>query len=221
MLARTTGFLRRLMASKFRVSYAQMGEDIVVHKLLNAVPRSYVDIGSNHPVYGNNSYYFYLRGARGICIDPNGSFISSYAKIRPGDDFIPAAVTSSMRERVRFVRSGGATDWYVSLDENRTLSACEEVPNMHVNTILARLCTENIDLVSIDIEPMTAELVEAIDFDRFKIAALCVEADKSPGDRRRISGVLEENGYVLSASNPINLIYTRKGGSACPPSGSA
>lgn len=221
MLARTTGFLRRLMASKFRVSYAQMGEDIVVHKLLNAVPRTYVDIGSNHPVYGNNTYYFYMRGARGICVDPNKSFAPCYAKVRPGDDFMPAAVTSSNCERVRLVRSGGATDWYVSFDEAPGRSDSAEVPNMHINTILARLRTESIGFVSIDIELMTAELVESIDFDRFKVAALCVEADKSAGDRKRISGVLEANGYVLSASNPINLIYTRKGDATCPSPGSA
>jgi hypothetical protein len=197
------------MASKFRVSYAQMGEDVVVHGLLKSIPTSYVDIGSNHPIYGNNTYYFYLRGARGICVDPNDRFASLYAIARSRDEFIAAAVTSSNRQRVRLIKSGGSTDWFVSFDDNRHLARSEEVSNIHINEVLRRSGSPNIGLLSIDIEAMTADLLEALDFNRFNIATICVEADKSPEERRRIFGVLEANGYALSACNPINLIFSK------------
>ena len=57
-----------------------MGEDIISAQLLKRVPSSYVDLGANHPAYGNNTFYSYLRGGRGICVDANADLISLYKK---------------------------------------------------------------------------------------------------------------------------------------------
>ena len=45
----------------------------------------YVDVGAYHPINHSNSYKYYLKGWRGINIDPNEKAISLFQKTRPKD----------------------------------------------------------------------------------------------------------------------------------------
>src|SRR6266508_2253689 len=54
------------------VSYAQRYEDLYLLRCFGSRPEGfYIDIGSGHPVYDNMSFAFYLRGWRGITVEPN------------------------------------------------------------------------------------------------------------------------------------------------------
>jgi hypothetical protein len=63
--------------SKFeKKSFSQSGEDLIIDFIFNALGisrPSYIDIGAHHPYYLNNTAIFYLRGARGINIEPDPS----------------------------------------------------------------------------------------------------------------------------------------------------
>jgi FkbM family methyltransferase len=50
-------------------SFAQAGEDLIVAQLLRRVD-SFIDIGAHDGLSGSNTFYFALRGARGICFEP-------------------------------------------------------------------------------------------------------------------------------------------------------
>jgi hypothetical protein len=65
--------LKRKIYTRYNISFSQGGgDDIQLKKLLKVQkPGVYVAIGSWHPVKASNSYFFYLRGWKGICIDPN------------------------------------------------------------------------------------------------------------------------------------------------------
>ena len=48
-----------------QVSFSEVGEDLIVHYLFRSLKitnPTYLDIGTNHPIIGNNTYFFYLRG---------------------------------------------------------------------------------------------------------------------------------------------------------------
>jgi len=50
-------WIRKFLAKKFRISYSQLGEDILVSEILRKSSGvSYVDIGANHPVFGSNTF---------------------------------------------------------------------------------------------------------------------------------------------------------------------
>src|ERR1700759_4404405 len=54
------------------LSYAQRYEDIHLLRALGEQTGGfYIDIGAGHPVYDNVSFAFYLRGWRGITVEPN------------------------------------------------------------------------------------------------------------------------------------------------------
>ena len=55
----------------------------------------YIDIGANAPVWGSNTFYFYLLGWRGVCLDPLPNLKNKYRLIRGKDKFINASIFGS------------------------------------------------------------------------------------------------------------------------------
>src|SRR5690242_9998804 len=71
-------------------SYAQSGEDLVAEFILRylkiyAESVNYLDIGANDPVFSNNTYFFYLKGARGVLVEPNVALCARLRAVRPED----------------------------------------------------------------------------------------------------------------------------------------
>ena len=66
---------------------------------------------------------------------------------------------------------------------------------------------QKIDFLSLDTETMDAEILEAIDFSKYSIKAICVETNKSEQDATRIEEYLCRKGYRLQATNPVNSIF--------------
>lgn len=200
-----TNIIRKFLAKKFRVSYSQLGEDILVCELLKKkCGVVYVDIGANHPIFGSNTFYFYLRGGHGICVEPNSDFEKNHRKTRPRDHFICSAVTNRNEPKVSFHKSASSTDSFASFEAKDSSSF---VKNNHINDILSRISDAKIDFLSLDTETMDAEILEAINFSNYSIKAICVETNKSEQDAKRIEDFLCRKGYKLQASNPVNSIF--------------
>src|SRR3954471_24181728 len=72
------------------LSYAQHLEDY--HLSLAFAGQEggfYIDVGAGHPVADNVSCWFYLRGWRGIAVEPQPQLIELYPLVRPRDIAIP------------------------------------------------------------------------------------------------------------------------------------
>src|SRR6266700_3989274 len=83
--------VNKLLFPHSRLVYAQAGEDIILASLfyrLNIEKPTYLDIGANHPAFISNTYYFYLRGSRGVCIEPNPRLFEKIRKVRPYDNVL-------------------------------------------------------------------------------------------------------------------------------------
>ena len=89
---------KMLSKTKEKIYYGQFGEDITMCTILAFlfdVPKTnvtYIDVGSNEPVAGNNTYYFYVNQGHGVCIEPNPCFVKKYKKYRPKDTLINAGI---------------------------------------------------------------------------------------------------------------------------------
>ena len=200
-------WIRKILAKKFRISYSQLGEDILAAELLKKkCGVVYVDIGANHPIFGSNTFYYYLRGGHGICVEPNSDFEKIHRKTRPRDHFICSAVTNRHEKQVSFHKSASSTDSFASFDDKNSTPSLF-VNNNHINDILSRISDAKIDFLSLDTETMDAEILEAIDFSNYFIKAICVETNKSEQDAKRIEDFLCRKGYKLQATNPVNSIF--------------
>src|SRR6185503_1224870 len=69
-----------------QISYAQNLEDYHLDLLFGDQPAgTYVDIGGGHPVADNVSFWFYLKGWRGLIVEPQQALAEIYAHVRPRD----------------------------------------------------------------------------------------------------------------------------------------
>lgn len=100
--------LKNYCYRKFRTSFAKSGEDLQVFQLLKQKTNgTYVDVGSHHPIKGSNSFFFYLRGWTGVCVDPNPDFKLLYLKYRPNDIFLNIGISDEP----------GTMEYYRLIDE--------------------------------------------------------------------------------------------------------
>jgi len=85
--------------SRINLSFSSDGEDVLVNKLLSHLEKGvYIDIGSNDPVRHNNTYYFYLKGWRGVLIEPNKSYSRTSKLYRSRDIFLNYGVDAALGE---------------------------------------------------------------------------------------------------------------------------
>ncbi|UPT70054.1 MAG: hypothetical protein M0D53_13080 [Flavobacterium sp. JAD_PAG50586_2] len=88
--------IREFIYNRYNISFSKSGDDVQLMKLINnRTPGAYVDIGCWHPVKASNTYFFYVRGWKGICIDPNPELKVLYDQLRPKDNFVNAGVGES------------------------------------------------------------------------------------------------------------------------------
>ena len=78
------------------ISYAQRFEDLYVMRCFGEQADGfYIDIGSGHPVYDNMSLAFYLKGWRGITVEPNPWLARLTRAVRPRDRHVEAVIGAS------------------------------------------------------------------------------------------------------------------------------
>jgi FkbM family methyltransferase len=74
-------------------SYAQGGEGLILRRIFEYKTTGfYVDVGAHHPFRFSNTYRFYLRGWRGINIDPMPGSMRLFNKFRKRDINLELAV---------------------------------------------------------------------------------------------------------------------------------
>lgn len=179
--------IREFIYNRYNISFSKSGDDIQLMKLINnSVPGAYVDIGCWHPVKASNSYYFYVRGWKGICIDPNPELKVLYDKFRPKDNFINAGIGYS----------GNALEYFM-LEESSMNTFSEEFIKKHQleSKILKKIDVpfyslkeildvnldekDRLDFFDIDVEGLDLEVLKTNDWDIYRPKIIVIESDIS------------------------------------------
>jgi len=67
-------------------SFSSDGEDYVLSKWLDGMEKGiYIDIGAHRPIKGSNTFYFWLKGWRGVLVDPIPGNKITWQLLRSGD----------------------------------------------------------------------------------------------------------------------------------------
>lgn len=212
------------IAASIHETYAQCGEDVIVEGLLTArlglAGRGldslfYIEIGANHPIQTSNTYLFYRKhGATGVLVEANPKLVADLQRVRPRDTVLHTAVSARSDPTLAFgvcelsELSSLAFDHIQSFGTG-TGVATASVPNLHINDLLARCAGRPIDFLSIDVEGVDLEILEAMDFSRFRPLVIQCEPSEhfAPGTALRMTTLLRERGYALAARTSINLIF--------------
>jgi FkbM family methyltransferase len=218
--------IRRLTIGDGKISYSQCGEDLIVDFVFNALgisKPSYLDIGAHHPTHLNNTYLFYQKGCKGVCIEPNPALFAKIQRIRKRDICLNVGVGISLeREADFFVMSSDTlstfsretAERYQSYG-NQSIVKVIRIPLVPINDIIKEHFKDCPDFVSLDVESMELEVLKTFDFTSFRPAVFCIETltyteDKSERKIDEISALMHSKGYLTYADTYMNTIFVAK-----------
>ena len=174
------------------ISFAQNGEDVVLHRALGGVERGvYIEVGANHPTDDSVSRSFYNRGWRGIAVEPNPAFAALYRSERPGDTVVEAAVTDASDAEItlHMIDGTGLSTIVDSVGSQHAQHGRDvhdvTVPTARLDAIVANsaFAASPIHFLMIDTEGAELDVLRSIDLSVVRPWILVIEAT-APGSTR-------------------------------------
>lgn len=226
---RFIGKLRRaldVIGLKAKTSYSQVGEDLIVDYLftsLNIKNISYLEIGTNQPILCNNTYLFYKRGYRGVCIEPDLSMVDVIKKKRPGDTVLNLGIgLTDQAEAPFYLFPGLVNGWSTFSAEEANIRQSESgtsfsklmVPLKTINRVIEENFHSCPNFISLDVEGLDLAILKTMDFDRFRPDVICVETisfsiNNMERKQEDTAGFMQSKGYLVYADTHVNTIFCR------------
>ncbi len=165
------------------ISYSQNREDVLLWRALKAIPHGfYIDVGANDPDEDSVTKAFYDRGWHGINIEPLPEHHRSLQEQRPHDINLAMSAGSSDGELELFdvpaVRGWATSSGSVAQmhrDQGYVVEA-STVPVRRLSAICEEWVTGDIHFLKIDVEGFEADVINGMDFERWRPWVVVVEA---------------------------------------------
>jgi len=200
-----------------QLSYAQNLEDYHLDLVFAGQDvGAYVDVGGGHPVADNVSFWFYLKGWRGLVVEPQKELADIYAHVRPRDHTVSCLAgqaegeaefhvvdklhgfSTTVREHAAGTGQFG-TSFKTIVKPVHTLAA-----------LIAEAGLATIDFLKIDVEGAEADVLAGMDFARWRPRVVLVEA-VAPGSMADAWEAWEPDllarGYRFAFFDRLNRFY--------------
>ena len=200
-----------------QLSYAQNLEDYTLDLVFHDVGAgTYGDVGGGHPVADNVSMYFYLKGWRGLVVEPQEGLAAAYAGVRPRD-----VVVSSLAGR-----ETGTIDFHVvegmhglssavaaNAESARTYGAKTNTikkPVERLSALIDKAGLAKIDFLKIDVEGAEPDVLAGLDLKRHRPRVILVEAVNPNNPNADVAAwepALLTSGYEFAFFDNLNHYY--------------
>lgn len=209
-----------------KVSYSQSGEDLIVDFIFQAVKisnPSYLDIGTHHSSHINNTYYFYKKGCKGVCVEPDPTLFSEILRNRSRDVCLNFGIAAGEQRFASFYVMTTRSLNTFSEEEalrcqetknfgNQKIEQVINIPLLNVNEVMEKYFSDGVNFISIDVEGLDFEIVSSFNFEKYQPDVFCVETLRYQDD-----GMLKKNsdiiqyllgkGYFLYADTYMNTVF--------------
>lgn len=207
-----------------RLSYAQFGDDLVADGLfkgLGVVDPTYLDIGAADPIFGNNTYLFYLEGRRGVLVEPDVAHTERLKSLRPDDTLLVAGIgIDESTDADFFVMSSPGLNTFDKAQAERLNRETEhkivkviKMPLVGINRVIAEHFKGKApDYLSIDIEGLELAVLKTLDLARYRPKLICADT-LITGTTKHNAGttqLLLANGYEIRGMTFSNTFYVDK-----------
>lgn len=221
------------------ITYSQDLEDRMIGAFFSARFRqlfqkdlTYCDIGSNHPIATNNTYYFYKLGAHGVLVEPNPVFADMTQQTRPKDTLVRAAISPSVKpgetqimqltvpehNELASLNAEFVGEWYRRF--KRQEGVVDQARQIDVDTLnINDLLQDNVDLekpciLDIDVEGIDYELFQSLNtavMSNIQVIIIELSAFIHGGKafEEKVFTEFYARGYTLYAKTRINHIFVK------------
>jgi FkbM family methyltransferase len=202
-------------------SFSQSGEDLVLDRLTGHKKRGfYVDVGAYDPYRFSNTMRFYLRGWRGINIEPDTQRWSLFRETRARDINLNIGVAEK-RGNLTYFRMDPPTLSTFELKQAKAyvkqgfpILDNVKVPVLPLSEVFRKyLKNQLIDFMSVDVEGWETTVLASNDWKKFRPRIICIEsADFSKtklGKQNYLDSesFLKKAGYRKIFDNGLNSFY--------------
>lgn len=158
--------------------YGQHEEEKIINKYLDKNPDkeigTYVDIGACDPIFLSNTYYYYLRGWKGLEVDAFPGVQEKFTKIRPLDSFLRVAVTDYIGKAIMYGRA--IENSLIGEDYKVKYGNSFEIECLTMDAIMAKYPEfMKPDFMNMDIETNEEKALSKCNFKIFKPRLICIE----------------------------------------------
>lgn len=200
-----------------RLSYAQNLEDFHLDLMFaDEASGTYVDVGGGHPVADNVSFWFYLKGWRGLIVEPQAALAEAYRHIRPRDevycglagaahgeaDFHAVAGLHGLSSMVR-AQAEGARQFGVDYTTQR-------MPVRRLDDLISAAGLARIDFLKIDVEGAEEQVLAGLDLGKIRPRVIVIES-VNPTNPDGVAGPWEvpvlAAGYTHAFFDGLNRFY--------------
>jgi len=194
--------------------YSQFGQDIVAYHYVGSKKNGFfIDIGAHDGIDISNTYAFEQLGWKGICVEANPDIFEELKKNRKCDTY-NYAVTSIKDEYVEFRKAG-----FLGVIESLASSAHKERIGGGTDLVKVKTSTFDnlmknhpsityIDYLSLDVEGSEMDVLQTIDFSKYKFGILSIENNAAPDE---IETFMYSHGYnILIEDIGCDLLFMPK-----------
>ena len=199
--------------------FSQEGEDILLRHMIGMKRNGfYVDIGAHHPFRFSNTYLFYLRGWRGINVDPMPGSMQRFNEYRPGDINLECGVSDVEMDMTYHQYSEPALNGFTLLEPDAkkkiNLTGSISIPTKRLSAIFEEhLPTgQQIDFMSVDVEGHDLNVLRSNDWSRYCPGYVLVEdrsLDLMDIRKSETAQFMMNAGYSLACKTFLTCIYKR------------
>jgi len=218
------GFLSKMKnRTDAQMSFSQCGEDRIIKFVLDVLEvreYRYLDVGAYHPRRLSNTYLFYTLGGSGVLVEPNRALASAISEVRPRDVCLNVGLAGQPCASAPFyVMRSDTLSTFSKAEAERMVSECgeriAEVRTLDVLTpepILSEYFSDGLNLVSLDVEGLEMEILEAFDLHRYRPEVFCIETisyaiDGGGVKSTALAQFMTSHGYRIFADTYINTIF--------------
>lgn len=209
-----------------KTSYAQAGEDIIVDFIFDSLKirdMSYLDIGANHPWQLSNTYYFYQKGFRGVCVEPDFELCELIRRHRPEDICLNIGVGLDNKTSADFyvmdphtlsTFSKRETEVYQQHYPWTKVVEIKKIKLSPINEIIKQHLPKP-NFISIDTEGLDFAILKSLNFTQTRPEVVCVETAVYEGSNllrksQELIKFMAHQDYFVYADTFTNTIFVDK-----------
>jgi FkbM family methyltransferase len=203
------------------LSFTRNFEDVMINRVFNTIQNGfYIDVGAYQPISDSNTCALYQRGWRGVVVEPQSRLHPQWAKHRPEDILIGAAIGKEM----------GEVTFYQFPWNDQAATIAPEIVAMHERegrqvqsqtvqqVTLTHLLEQHrsqgeIHLLSIDVEGAERLALEGLDRTRFRPWMIVLESVLPNRPQPNFSDwehLLLDTDYEFVYFDAVNRFYLAK-----------